>query len=147
MKPRRPSSMTAAKRAALEADSIASSPPTSLTALFGGAYRLLDSVAMAAPCVGGVHMITRWGEAAATDLRSCARLHTPRTRRLAVSGRDHQIHGSGDSPGLRSYSAPPSRRRPVFSYVTSMIHPIVRTDERSMLPVAERRNPPQISRW
>src|SRR6202044_2602962 len=77
MKPRRPASMTAAKRAALEADSIASSPPTSLTALFGGAYRLLDSVAMAAPCVGGVHMITRWGEAAATDLRSCARLHTP----------------------------------------------------------------------
>src|SRR5712671_3922032 len=80
MKPSRPSSMTAAKRAGLDAGSTASSPPTSLTALLGGAYRLLDSVAMVAPCAGGEHMITRWREAAATNLKSCARPHSRRTR-------------------------------------------------------------------
>src|SRR5258708_7804003 len=74
--------MTAAKRAHRDAGSSASSPPMSLTALLGGAYRLLDSVAMVAPCAGGGHMITPWREAAGTHLKSCARPHSRRTRRL-----------------------------------------------------------------
>src|SRR6202044_3950769 len=53
------STMTAPRRADLEASSDASSPATSLTSLFGGAYRLLDSVAIFAPCAGGNPMIIR----------------------------------------------------------------------------------------
>src|SRR5260221_13957047 len=72
--------MTAAKRAHRDAGSSASSPPMSLTALLGGAYRLLDSVAMVAPCAGGGHMITPWREAAGNHLKFCARPPRRRTR-------------------------------------------------------------------